>query len=555
MKGEAISLQLESPKDGLVVEWSASLRKDANYVRQKVSVNTARPGIWVKEFVVVDLSFRGSHVIGRVAGSPVTYRDLFFASEHPASASVVKNGRVRCSLKRKELAGGASPHGEDAVAAVWGVAPPSQMRRSFLYYLERERAHPYRPFLAYNSWYDIAREGKSMTEAECLEVIEHFGREFIEKRGAVMDSFVYDDGWDAPMWRFSDDFPNGFRPLAAAAQKYDSAVGAWLSPWGGYGERRGPRFRYATEQGYKRSFWGLSIAGPKYYARFRDACVDMVKNHGLNFLKFDGFEAGNLERRTNAAMNDQIEAMLHLIRELRRVKPDLFISVTIGSWPSPFWLHHADSVWRGGEDYGFRGVGTTREQGITFRDAIVFEKIVRRAPLYPLSSLMILGVVYAPHGAGAEVSNELEGFTHDVRSYFASGTHLQELHIRPQMMTPKTWDVLAEAAGWARRNADVLVDTHWVGGDPGEGEVYGHASWSPRKGILFLRNPSDRPSSIALDVARAFELPEGAPQAYELKVPWRDDAGRSIVRIEAGVPHAFVLAPFEVLVFDARPVR
>ena len=39
---------------------------------------------------------------------------------------------------------------------VIGVAPKDQLRRAFLYYLERERAHPYRPYLHYNSWYDTA---------------------------------------------------------------------------------------------------------------------------------------------------------------------------------------------------------------------------------------------------------------------------------------------------------------------------------------------------------------------------------------------------------------
>jgi len=29
------------------------------------------------------------------------------------------------------------------------------MRRDFLAYLELERAHPYRTFLHYNTWYDI----------------------------------------------------------------------------------------------------------------------------------------------------------------------------------------------------------------------------------------------------------------------------------------------------------------------------------------------------------------------------------------------------------------
>ena len=71
--------------------------------------------------------------------------------------------------------------------------------------------------------------------------------------------------------------------------------------------------------------------------------------------------------------------------------------------------------------------------------------------------------------------------------------------------------MLAEAARWSRANADVLVDTHWIGGDPGKLEVYGYASWSPRKGIVMLRNPSDRPQIFSW-TCTAFELPPDAPQ-------------------------------------------
>ena len=45
------------------------------------------------------------------------------------------------------------------------------MRRAFLDYLERERAHPYRPFLHYNSWYDIAWNPFALNETNCLEAI------------------------------------------------------------------------------------------------------------------------------------------------------------------------------------------------------------------------------------------------------------------------------------------------------------------------------------------------------------------------------------------------
>ena len=71
---------------------------------------------------------------------------------------------------------------------------------------------------------------------------------------------------------------------------------------------------------------------------------------------------------------------------------------------------------------------------------------------------------------------------------------------------PRTWDVLAEAAKWSRSNSDVLVDTHWVGGDPGLGQVYGWASWSKRKAILALRNPSDQPAEITLRLEAGMPL-------------------------------------------------
>jgi hypothetical protein len=141
----------------------------------------------------------------------------------------------------------------------------------------------------------------------------------------------------------------------------------------------------------------------------------------------------------------------------------------------------------------------------------------------------------------------------EIRSYFATGANLQELHIDPSLMTEATWDALAEAAKWSRTNRDVLADTHWVGGDPAQGQVYGWASWSGRKAILALRNPSDQPNQITLDIARAFELPDGAPQRYVLRSPWAEDAAKQPITVSAGRPRQFPLQPFDVLVWDAIP--
>ncbi|NQT16108.1 MAG: enterotoxin, partial [Planctomycetes bacterium] len=143
----------------------------------------------------------------------------------------------------------------------------------------------------------------------------------------------------------------------------------------------------------------------------------------------------------------------------------------------------------------------------------------------------------------------------EIRSFFGSGTNLQELYVEPTLMTTETWDALAEAATWSRANSDVLVDTHWVGGDPAEGEVYGWASWSARKAILVMRNPTDKPARITLDLAGVFELPEGAAQHYSLKSPWKEDASEPPLALSAGRPHTFEVGPFGVLSFDALPAQ
>ena len=163
----------------------------------------------------------------------------------------------------------------------------------FLYYVERERARPYRPFLHYNSWYDISWKDRNLDEAQCLEAITLFGRELVEKRGVRLDALVFDDGWDDPqtLWRFGAGFPRGFLPLRDAAARYNSAIGVWLSPFGGYGPKKELRLRYGRPLGFETNSHGFALAGPKYYARFRDACRQMIEA-GVNHFKFDGIGGG-----------------------------------------------------------------------------------------------------------------------------------------------------------------------------------------------------------------------------------------------------------------------
>jgi hypothetical protein len=440
-----------------------------------------------------------------------------------------------------------------AVSSVTGVTRTGQLRRDFLGYVERERAHPYRTFLHYNSWYDIGYFSK-YDEGDALAVIAAYGTELQQRRKVVLSSFLFDDGWDDPasLWGFHAGFPQGFARVRDATARYGAAPGVWMSPWGGYGDPKKARIASGSAQGFETNAGGFQLSGPKYYQRFRDTCLDMIRRYGVNQFKIDG--TGNAASAFPGSVFDSdFDAAIALIGDLRAEEPDIFVNLTTGTYPSPFWLRYSDAIWRGGEDHEFAGVGSMRQQWITYRDADTYSGIVQSGPLYPINSLMLHGMIYAKHAHCLDADPQSD-FRDEARSYFGTGTQLQEMYITPSLLSDSDWDTIAECARWSRAHAGTLVDSHWVGGDPGKLEPYGWAAWSPGAATLTLRNPSDQRQSIAIDAAAAFELPDGAPRSYTLRSPWASERERAAVTLRAGAPRTISLEPFQVLTLatDAR---
>jgi hypothetical protein len=547
--GKRVVVRMEEPASKFVVVWSAVLRDGDNYVRQEISLSPAQD-VPIREVRLFDFRLPTAQVLGSVKGSPVIAGNVFLGFEHPLSQCLADHEEVRCSMDRQlPLKAGQSLK----YSSVIGVSASGQMRRAFLNYLERERAHPYRPFLHYNSWYDIGY-GNRYDQAAALDVIDSFGEELRVKRDVKLDSFLFDDGWDDPrsLWNFDSGFPQGFTPLKAAAAKYGAAPGIWLSPWGGYDKAKEERLKYGAIQGFEMNKGGFALSGPKYFARFREVTREFIRKYGINQFKIDG--TGNVNSVfPGSEFDSDFHAAISLISEWRALKPDIFVNLTTGTYPSPFWLMHADSIWRGGEDHSFAGVGPWREQWITYRDAATYAGVVKSGPLFPLNSLMLHGIIYARQAE--HLSDDPEhAFGHEVHDYFGGGTELQEMYISHSLLSKDDWDTLAEAANWSRRNASTLADTHWIGGDPGKREVYGWAAWSPEKGILTLRNPSDQAQTFSLDIGQAFELPSGVPGKFTAHSPWKRDRGEKPIALSAGQTHTFPLQPFEVLNLEAVPV-
>jgi hypothetical protein len=540
--GRELTVPLRLPEAHLEADCRLVLRDEANAVRVELTLRALDQTVSLQSVRLVDLPPEGVEVGGTVPGSPLTRGSVFAACEHPDATSTVTNRAISEVVSAITLA----PNQTLTLSAAFGAAPADQLRRSFLYYVERERAHPYRPFLHYNAWYDICWGDRKISEAECLQVIAEFGRELIQKRHVPLASFVWDDGWDDPrtLWRpVQTNFPHGFSRILARARTCGSTLGFWLSPFGGYGKPAEDRLAMGKARGFETGPQGFSLAGTNYHARFLDTCQRFITDSGANFFKFDGLARGVQET----------EAMLRLTRALRALKPDLFVSITTGTWPSPYWLWYGDSTWRGGGDMGFHGPGPRREQWITYRDLETYRRVARAAPLYPLNSLMNQGFALARYGTAQEVGTNVAEIRRELRSLFAGGTCLQELYVTPSLMPPESWDDLAECAAWAHRRADILVDTHWVGGDPGAGQVYGWASWSRRGGVVALRNPSPAPAAIELDLRQAFDLPPGAGARLVLKSPWASDRDQPALHLKADERRRFELSPFEVRVWDAVP--
>ncbi len=549
LHGEELDSSFESSDHALRVAWSLVLLDGSSYLRQVLTLTAASSDIPITRVQLIDLPLPSAQVSGTVKGSPIVAGNLFLGLENPLSQSSVTSGHASAWMDRDlPLHAGQSI----TYSAVIGVARAGQMRRDFLAYLERERAHPYRTFLHYNSWYDLGYF-TPYDQAGALDRVNAFGRELTEKRGVTLDSFLFDDGWDnhKSLWKFNDGFPNGFTPVKDAATKFSASPGVWMSPWGGYSKPRQERIEFGTAAGYEIVANGYALSGPRYYAAFRDVCLDMIRRYGVNQFKFDG--TGNANSVfPGSRFDSDFAAAIQLIGELRTAKPDIFINLTTGTWPSPFWLAYADSIWRGGEDDSTAGVGTYRERWITYRDAMTYQKVVQRGPLYPLNSLMLHGIIYARDHKQLNVDPGND-FRNEVRSYFGTGTQLQEMYITPSLLTQANWNDLAEAAKWSRANAAVLQDTHWIGGDPAQLQIYGWASWTPQKSILVLHNPSDRDQTIAIKLQDAFELPPQAARLYSAVSPWKEDADLPAISLDAREPHAFRLAPFQVLTLDVVP--
>lgn len=512
--------------EDLSIVWRAVLRDGSHYLRTEMDINSNKD-IAMRGIIAMKYSFNNKfskqlpHVVGNTRGAVIANDKIFAGLETPmgintvASAPTVETSVLQGLWSRQTtLQAGKTWN----VGAVVGLIAKDQARRSFLAYSERERAVPWRATPVYISWYELNIDrnnsedySENMTINQCVDVIKHWNKDFFKKYKKNVKTFVFDDGWDQyGLWTFNKNFPNGFKEIDKEARKMGSGIGAWLGPVGGYGQSGTYRRNYWKDKG------GMQLSNPAYYKTFLDACTNMINSYDFRFFKFDGIsaQASAIGPDAGARGDENAEAIINIEREVRKIKPDIFLNTTVGTWASPFWFQFTDAVWRQVADYNVIGnQGSDRERWITYRDHLVYQNFVHNSPLCPINTLMTHGFILSKWGAVSK-DMDYEGIVRELRCAFACGSGMVELYNDYELMNKinkgALWKDLAECIDWQEANADVLPDIHWVGGHPWDGKkanIYGWAAWNGKKAVFTLRNPAAYEQTIKLTLRKALDIP------------------------------------------------
>lgn len=443
--------------------------------------------------------------VGPGLGQPVLGDGWFAALEHPAADGL--GLALDVDLGRGPYV---SPK------AVVRAAPAGQELSALWDELDRVRARPPGLVVLANNWYQLGCMGR-MDEASVAAEMEGF-------RSTVpvpLDWYCLDDPWDgawAPetgIWGRMDPgrFGGGLGALQAAN---GGRVGLWISPWGGYFDRHDARVNWGRDDGFEVTdgAWPrLCLAGDRYRAHVAES-MGRFTAAGVGYWKIDGVHFDCDDRAHGHAVGpggqtdqmDRFAALLDGVREAARPGPDPVLAFTSGSNPSPWWLAHADFVWRGGldDDAPAEFAGGRHDRFATYIDACL--DALRTSGL-PVSSIVTFSLVENQAVAYRTEDAGLDAWERHCWLLAGRGTHHHDLYVAPDSLSRAEWDVLARALAWARAHERTLARSRMVGGRPQAGEPYGFVSTSATEGqaIVCLRNPAATPQAVRVDVGGRIE--------------------------------------------------
>jgi len=574
---QTIDLFFKGKNNPFQLRMSYSLKPGAFFVRRRIAVrDTFEQGHFLRKIcarkgqIFGDLRLVKSGGFGQPAAFTLEEGSGFFGLEYPTSQNKIqkagkKSANLTCSVVMGKKIG---RNWLETDAVVTGVAPNPYVKWWFIRYLDDIRVAPVRPFILYNTWYDLrapemVRDSSHvMNAANIKRIIRLFKQNMVDRYGIHLNAFVLDDGWDVyrSNWVLrKKQFPNGLKPISDELEKIGTHLGLWFGPIGGYSHRSW-RVAWMKKHGYETVGDEMCLAGKNYSQLFKKRVVDFVEKDGVRFYKWDGIQFSCSEPDhgheigiySQKAVMDTVAMLCQAVRKNHR---DVYLNITSGTWLSPWWLKWANQIWMQSGDYGFSSVPSIsrRDAAITYRDLSLYNDFHRDNLWFPISNMMTHGIIKGNLQELGKRPEPLSKFTDNALLYFARGVSMWELYISPDLLDDAQWGALSKSIKWAKDRFPILRHTEMVGGNPGQKEAYGYVHFSGNRGIIAARNPFVKSQKLTVTLAPSFGInPEAASLVLERVYPnhWVSPEIYS-----AGAQIEIPLKGYETAVYEVYPLR
>lgn len=441
----------------------------------------------------------GTAAMGGGRGQPVRIDSAFFAGlEHPASSNTYSGG----TLLLQQYPGRRFTRAPLALQSVIvGAGAPGTVDAVLDRYVAQLRGQP-RSRTLYNTWCDLRED--QLTSSN-IHAVATTLRVQCDRHNIPIDTIVVDDGWQdkRSIWSERSDRIDSLARLSASLRARGFAFGLWLP-------LSGTRLDIAwgASQGYEAACQTyFCMAGAAYNSALRRRLSELIRTSQPAFFKhdFNYFVCGRPEHQHFAddlrSTEANVDALLGLLRLERQRRPGIYLAVTSGLWPSPWWLPYCDTIWMGGKDHDFdKHVPASRGSvfEMNYRDAALYRLLVENTNVFPLSAIMTHGIVDARHTVYDVRGENDEGWANYLMNYLGRGTLMRELYITPANLTERRWDILGRGLRWAHGLDDCMANARFILGNPRLGQIFGYAGGDGTRMYASIRNPQLQSQSFSL---------------------------------------------------------
>jgi len=499
---------LVQPELKCEIRLTFSAKKDEPWLRRKISLRSlAKHQLAIDACDQINWKKCGETELGG-KGQPVFINKSWFVGlEQPYSKSLQENGDVIL----RQFPG--SKFGKDYFnlqTMVIGAAPAGKVRTLMNEYVNSIR-RPVKSVSLFNTWCHMRED--ELTEKNINETVEQLHKG-LAPYDYMFDVFVVDDGWQEKksVWNFRKDrFPNGLEGVRKKIIEQGSKFGLWVSLPGSNLD-----IKWGEKLGFKAAFTRFfCLSSERYNKVLRKRLNDLIKKEKVSYFKhdFNYFVCGRgghghfITPEQSSEVN--VNALLSVLKYEDEINPDLFLAVTSGLWPSPWWLPYCDTTWMGGKDHDAnKKIPVLRgsEFEMNYRDGALYKMLVLEGKIFPLSALMTHGIVDARHNVYGLMKEDDIGWGNHLMNYLGRGTMMREFYISPELIPKKRWEMIARGLRWARSLDDCMANAHFVLGNPLKGELFGFQGSANNKSYISFRNPTFLGTNISL---RAFGMTNG----------------------------------------------